>query len=139
MSFRRRYPIRFGDIDHAGIAFYPTLMRLCHDAFEDAWLHGMGRHYQEVCDDEHLGFPAVHIDADFTAPLRFGNDVEIVVTVDRVGTKSVTWRYQFLRQPDGVAAAELKITTAAVDLRDFSSMVIPDWCRDLLAKLTVAH
>lgn len=135
MPFSRCYPIRFGDIDHAGIAFYPALLRLCHDAFEDSWAHGMGRPYQSVCDDAHLGFPAVHIDADFTAPLRYGNDVEIVVSVTRVGTKSVTWRYQFVRQPDGVAAAELRVTTAAVDLRDFTGCDLPDWCRELLAKL----
>ena len=136
MPFRRRYPIRFGDIDHAGIAFYPALLRLCHDAFEDAWAHGMGRPYQGVCDDEHLGFPAVHIDADFSAPLRYGNEVEVVVAITRIGTKSVTWRYQFIRQPDGVPAAELKVTTGVVDLRTFTSCELPDWCRKLLETLT---
>jgi len=136
VPFSRRYPVRFGDIDHAGIAFYPALVRLCHDAFEDAWAHGMGRHYQAICDDEHLGFPAVHIDADFTAPLRFGDDVEIQVSVEQVGTKSVTWRYRFIRQPDGVEAASLSVTTAAVDLRDFTPVVIPDWCRELLQTLS---
>ena len=135
MAFSRRYPIRFGDIDHAGIAFYPALLRLCHDAFEDAWALGMGRPYQGVCDDEHLGFPAVHIEADFTAPLRYGNEVEVVVTVTRIGTRSVTWRYQFRRQPDGVPAAELSVTTATVNLQDFTACDLPDWCRELLAQL----
>ena len=132
--FRRSYAVRFGDIDHAGIAFYPSLLRLVHEAFEDAWAHGMGRPYVEVCDGEHLGFPAVHIDADFTAPLRFGNSVEIAVSVVRIGTKSVTWRYDMTRD-DGTVTARLDVTTAAVDLRDFTGRELPGWCRDLLGKL----
>jgi 4-hydroxybenzoyl-CoA thioesterase len=132
--FRRTYTVRFGDIDHAGIAFYPSLLRLAHEAFEDAWSHGLGRPYVQVCDDEHLGFPAVHIEADFSAPLRFGDTVEIAVSVPRIGTKSVTWRYDMTRN-DGTATARIEITTAVIDLRDFSGLELPAWCRTLLAKL----
>jgi 4-hydroxybenzoyl-CoA thioesterase len=132
--FRRAYPIRFGDIDHAGIAFYPSLLRLVHEAFEDAWAEGLGRPYAEVCDGAHLGFPAVHLDADFAAPLRFGERVEIAVSVPRVGTRSVTWRYALTRS-DGVAAARLDVTTATVDLRTFAGCPVPDWCRTLLGRL----
>jgi len=133
-SFRRAYPVRFGDIDHAGIAFYPSLLRLIHEAFEDAWAEALGRPYAEVCDGEHLGFPAVHLDADFTAPLRFGDRVTIAVSVPRVGTRSVTWRYELTRG-DGTPAARIELTTATVDLRDFTGCPVPDWCRTLLATL----
>jgi len=132
--FRRTYPVRFGDIDHAGIAFYPSLLRLIHEAFEDTWSEALGRPYVEVCDGEHLGFPAVHIDADFTAPLRFGNRVEIEVSVPRIGTRSVTWRYTMTRD-DGTGSARLDVTTAAVDLRDFTGRDVPDWCRTLLTRI----
>lgn len=34
MNFRCRIPVRFGDIDPAEIAYYPTLFDRCYAAFE---------------------------------------------------------------------------------------------------------
>lgn len=134
--FRTRRPVRFGDIDHAGIVFYPSLLRLAHEAFEDAWAW-LGRPYPGVCDRDHLGFPAVHLAADFRAPLRYGNDVEVAIAIPRLGRGSVTWAYDLVRD-DGVAAAHLEVVTATVDLRTFQGVPIPDWCRALLERLVVA-
>ena len=134
--FRTRRPVRFGDIDHAGIVFYPSLLRLAHEAFEDGWAW-LGRPYPGVCEQDHLGFPAVHLEADFRAPLRYGNAVEVAVAVGRLGRGSVTWTYDLVRD-DGVAAAHLEVVTATVDLRTFRGVAIPEWCRGLLGRLVVA-
>ena len=42
MSYRTRVKVRFGDIDRAGIAYYPNLYHYCHIAFEDFFEEHLG-------------------------------------------------------------------------------------------------
>src|SRR5262249_60482134 len=35
MPYRSRHPVRFGDVDHAGIVYYPQFFIYFHEAFED--------------------------------------------------------------------------------------------------------
>ncbi len=89
MVFSKRYRYRFGDIDDAGIAYYPALLHYFHMAMEDWWYDGIGTPYPTVIHDERFGLPAVHIDADFFAPIRYGDEPEISVAVLRLGSSSV--------------------------------------------------
>jgi len=45
MKFEQRIRYRFGDIDDAGIAYYPKLLHCFHCAFEDWWSDALGRPY----------------------------------------------------------------------------------------------
>ena len=40
--------VRFGDLDAAGIAYYPNLVNLLHEAFEDFFRGHVGRPFPEV-------------------------------------------------------------------------------------------
>ena len=66
-------PVRFADVDHAGIVYYPRFFHFFHLAFEELWRARMGaRAYSELLDSERIGFPAVRAECEFRAPLRFG-------------------------------------------------------------------
>ncbi|MQS17000.1 acyl-CoA thioesterase [Streptomyces kaniharaensis] len=43
--------------------------------------------------------PRVRYEADFTAPLWFGQEVTTVLAVERVGTSSVTFRFEVWGEP----------------------------------------
>ena len=43
MIFTKRYRYRFGDIDDAGIAYYPAMFHYFHCCFEDWWSDGLDR------------------------------------------------------------------------------------------------
>ena len=103
-AFRHDLPVRFGDVDHAGIVYYPRFFHFFHVAFEELWRARVGaRAYAELIDRDRVGFPAVRAECAFTAPLRFGDTAEIEVTVARLGGKSITFRYRIFRaaRPDG--------------------------------------
>ena len=70
-----------------------------------------------------LGYPSVHASADFTAPLRFGDQFRIEMTTEAVGDTSISSRYRVLKgtQP----CAELKIVTAVIDLERFAPVAVP--------------
>ena len=66
-AWTQKVRYRFGDIDHAGIAYYPTLLHLFHCAFEDWWSDALGHPYPKLLDRDKLGFPAVHLDVEAQA------------------------------------------------------------------------
>ena len=102
MSFAFTTPVRFSDVDHAGIVYYPRFFHFFHLAFEELWRARIGpRAYSELIDRDKVGFPAVRAECEFKAPLRFGDSAEIEVTVGKLGAKSITFRYRIFRSAEG--------------------------------------
>jgi 4-hydroxybenzoyl-CoA thioesterase len=133
-------PIRFADVDHAGIVYYPRFFHFFHLAFEELFRQRMGaRAYVNLLDERRVGFPAVRAEADYKSPLRFGDTAEIEVTVSRLGGRSITFRYRVWRaaEPDlpRALAAEGLVVCAVTDLTRFVAVAIPDDVATLLADL----
>ncbi|MCX5743434.1 MAG: thioesterase family protein [Proteobacteria bacterium] len=143
MSFTWRAPVRFSDVDHAGIVYYPRFFHLFHLTFEELWRERMGaRAYVELLDVERIGFPAVRAECDFKAPLRFGDTAEVVLSITRMGRTSITFRYRVYRAADAVVervlAAEGKVVCAVVDLAKFVAVAAPERVTAMLADLVEA-
>lgn len=133
--FRCDIPVRFSDIDHAGIVYYPRYFHLFHVAFEELWRARVGsRAYAELIDRDRVGFPAVKAECDFHAPLKFGDTASVEVTIVRLGTKSITFRYR-VRRDDATLCAEGRVTCAVVDLARFVAVPIPERVVTLLSDL----
>ena len=137
-----RAPVRFDDVDHAGIVYYPRFFHLFHLAFEELWRERLGaRAYVDLLDRDKVGFPAVRAECDYTLPLRFGDTAEIELTIARLGTKSVTFHYRVFRaaEPERelarALAADGTVVAAITDLSRFIAIPIPDRVRVLLADL----
>jgi 4-hydroxybenzoyl-CoA thioesterase len=91
MIFTTRKRIRFHHCDPAGIVFYPQFYVLLHEAQED-FLRTIGYPEHELISAGH-GVPIVRMETDFTAPSRFGDEVEIDLTLPRLGASSMQMRY----------------------------------------------
>jgi len=133
MAFRTRVEVRFGDVDHAGIVFYPKFFIYFHEAFEQLFddLHVA---YHLLIDERHIGFPTVHIDTDYKKPLKYGDALDIEVSVPRIGRRSATFRYVGYRHRDGQHACTAEITCACVDMRTMTAIEIPDDLRRLFER-----
>ena len=55
MAFRTQVPVRFGDVDHAGIVYYPKFFIYFHEAFED-FFDENGVAYHALLNQRHVGF-----------------------------------------------------------------------------------
>jgi YbgC/YbaW family acyl-CoA thioester hydrolase len=130
--FRTRILVRFGDLDAAGIAYYPNLVNFLHESFEDFFVGHVGRPYPEVFR-EGLGVPTVKVEMDFLSPVRYGDYVDVDVTVESVGRSSLRIRYEGSVQGRPVFRA--RNTAVIVDMKTFRSTDIPGWLR---AKLEAA-
>jgi len=139
--FVYRMPVRFADVDHAGIVYYPVFFNYFHIAFEEFFRDRMGtRSYVRLLDEDHIGFPAVSCDCSYSSPLRFGDTIDIEMSLARVGTKSATFRYRVFRaadedRSDRVLCAEGTTKCAVVDLQAFRAVSIPENLRELFSAI----
>jgi 4-hydroxybenzoyl-CoA thioesterase len=138
MPYRARLKVRFGDIDQAGVVYYPRFLHYFHVAMEEFFSAEVGMDYARVLLDHRFGFPAVHLEADFRRPLRYGDEIDVEVRVVRIGEASVDWRYFVYRVGEAEPAALGQVVTAGIDLDSFTSRPIPDWLRSALLKYVEA-
>jgi len=95
--------VRFGDCDPAGIVYFPRFFDFFHQAMETWFPAHLGFGYDSFVRDRKLGFPAVHTEADFKRPSRFGETIEIHQRVTRLGRSSIAFAYE-VHGPDGLRA-----------------------------------
>ncbi|HPF15165.1 MAG: acyl-CoA thioesterase [Planctomycetes bacterium] len=125
--------VRFGDVDAAGIAYFPSIYNLIHDTFEDLWYNHLGVSYADLIMKQRLGFPLVRSEVDFRKVLRFGDRPTIQVTCEGVGRSSLHLRYRFFLGED--LALDAHMTTACVDMDHLKSCPIPEAYRKVFLAL----
>lgn len=136
MSFRTSVRVRFGDEDHARIVYYPRFFHFFHCAFEDFFDH-QGLPYR-ACLDEGVGWPAVHAEADYQRPVRFGDDLDFEVSLTKIGKSSATFRYVGTRRGDDAPAVIGTVICACIDMKTMRAQPIPEKYRALFEQHLVA-
>jgi 4-hydroxybenzoyl-CoA thioesterase len=126
MAWEHRLTVRFEDVDFAQLVFFPKLFAYCHNAFEDFFRAEVGVSYSDMLQKRRVGYPTVHAEADFKAPLRFGDVVKVVVETKKLGTRSITCRYRLYDEAKGTLCAEFEIVTAAISMDTYQSVDVPE-------------
>jgi 4-hydroxybenzoyl-CoA thioesterase len=134
MSFSTRIRVRFGDCDPAGLVYYPVIFHYCHVAMEEFIEARYGMPYARLMKDYRLGFPTVNVQAEFLAPLVYGDEVEVLLLVGRVGRSSVTFEYLLFRASDGTLCARSTQVHAAMNLDTRRAAPIEYGLRDALLR-----
>lgn len=125
-------PVRWSDIDAAGIVYFPRFLEYCHDALE-ALFNALPGGYPDLTMRRRLGVPSVHLEVDFKSPLRYGDTCLVRVSVTRMGRSSITFRHRLVRAHDDVTCAEVTQVVALSDLTAMRAVEIPPDVRALLA------
>jgi len=133
MTFRTRLRYRFGDIDEAGIAYYPKLLHYFHCAFEDWWSDALGHPYPRLLHQDKLGLPAVKLEAEFFAPVRYGDEPWVHLGVFKVGTSSVEFGFWMTLGDDSKPLCRARVLTASVDMDTMQRRVLPEEWRTRFA------
>jgi 4-hydroxybenzoyl-CoA thioesterase len=129
MTFRTRLRYRFGDIDDAGIAYYPKLLHYFHCAFEDWWSDALQHPYPKLLHEDKLGLPAVKLEAEFFAPVRYGDEPDVHLGVLRLGSSSVEFGFWMTRGTESKPLCRARVLTAAVDMQTMQKRSLPETWR----------
>ena len=125
--------VRFEEVDAAGIVFFARFLGFAHEAMERLF-EGADGGYVGLVMHRKIGFPAVNVNCDYQAPLRYGDAMRIECAVERLGTRSATLRHRLVRG-DGVVSAVVRHTIVVTDLVAMRSCDMPPDVRRVL----VAH
>jgi 4-hydroxybenzoyl-CoA thioesterase len=132
-SFDTQLQVRFGDVDPAGIVYFPKIYDYIHEAFEDLWeVHVQVRYYQLLLEEK-VGFPLVHSEVDFKAPLRFGDRPIVRITCTKLGGSSIGLRYRFLLGED--VHVDARMTVVCVQLDGMKPLAIPTRFRERFERI----
>jgi len=92
MSFSHTTPVRFQDVDGAGVLFFGRIYDYLHVAYEEFWVSGgVDRAY--FFTGAPWVVPIVHSEADYKVPIRHGDTITVTIEVVKVGRASFTLRY----------------------------------------------
>lgn len=125
--------VEFGDTDMAGIMHFSNFFRFMEVAETD-YLHARGLSVSWRTDGVKWGFPRVSVACDFQKPARFEDVLTIAVTVEKIGTKSVTYRFDFTNQK-GEALAVGRMTSVYCRAASPESMESVEMPAELRAKI----
>lgn len=132
MSFKKTVKVRFSDTDPAGVMYFPRFLDRFHGVFEDWFDQQLGMPYHWVLEENRIGFPTVHTECDYRKPCRFGELLEIELTVTRVGGRSFTCTYKVRAEGGREVRVIATLVTATVSLDDFEPVSIPEPLRSRL-------
>ena len=88
--------VEFGDTDMAGIVHHAVFFRYM-EAAETAFFRSLGLSIVSRQSQPPVGWPRVHCECDFFAPLQFEDEVEIHLLVARKKSKSLTYAFRLHR------------------------------------------
>jgi YbgC/YbaW family acyl-CoA thioester hydrolase len=92
-EFKIRRLVEFSDTDMAGIVHHAVYFRYMESA-EHAFFRSLGLTVAPPKNSTSVGWPRVHTEADFSAPLRFEDEVEIHLLVTEKKSKALTYAFR---------------------------------------------
>ena len=124
--------VEYAETDMAGVVHYSEFFRYMESA-EHAFLRSLGLSVSMDHGDRHLSWPRVSCAFDFRKPLRFEDEFEIRLTIERIGGTSVTFHAVIMRGEEELAAG--RSTSVCCHMEPGGAMTavtIPDEIRDRL-------
>jgi len=131
MAFKSRWKVSFGEVDYAGILYYPNFFDYFQRT-EEAFMEHIGLPYPYLIGQLKIGFPIVHVSADFKKPVRYGDSIDINLQVAHLGNSSVTFGFRVFKGQELCATAS--ITHVTIDFNRFKAIEIPSELRALFQR-----
>ena len=133
--FRHRIRVRFNECDGQGVVFYANYLMYFDVAMTEFWREAFGG-YAEMIGD---GTDAMVAEAGirYLAPARFDDEIDLVVSVIRVGTTSSVVQVAVERAGDGERLVEGHLRHVFVDTASYRKREIPPHAREGLTRYLV--
>ncbi|MAF89857.1 MAG: thioesterase family protein [Bdellovibrionota bacterium] len=128
--YTQKHMLHFSHCDPAGIIFYSRVYELHHIAYEN-WV-GKVYSWEDWFRHKTYAFPIVHSEADYSAPMRAGQEIEIVLRKKKLSQNS----YQLessIYLGDKICAKASSIHVC-VSKAGFQKAPIPDFVKECLEK-----
>lgn len=124
-EFIRERVVRFSDCDPAGIVFYPQYFVLFNGLVEDWVTEALGVSYAELIGPRRIGLPTVRLEVDFKAVSRHGDRVRLGLSVERLGSRSLTLQLACRGERDGDVRMGMRQVLVTTSLETHRAVDMP--------------
>jgi acyl-CoA thioester hydrolase len=133
--FRTTHRVEFHETDTAQIVHFSNFFRFMEVA-EVEFLRSRGLHVSWHDGPMRYGFPRVSATCDYFKPARFEDLLDVIVTLEKVGEKSVTYAHEFRRGEDVLARGRITAVYVKVgeDHKLHAAAIPPDIRGKLLSE-----
>ncbi len=100
--YRTQRRVEFFDTDMAGIVHFSRFFIYMEQA-EQEFLRSLGLSVSLVWEGQSIGFPRVSAKCDYISTVTFEDVMDIDVSIEKIGTKSITYQFQFSKNGKPVA------------------------------------
>lgn len=125
--------VEFSDTDMAGIVHFASFFRYM-EAAEHEFLRRLGLSVVSYHGGEHISWPRVAASCDYSKPARFGDELQVEVSIEHLGSRSVKYRFVVRRGAEQLAVGNMTSVCCRIVPGELpKSITIPDDIRALLA------
>jgi len=127
-NFKHRVRVAFVDTDASGRIHFTAMLRY-FEAAELEFLRWLGFSYRAA---PHTGYPRVRVECEYRSAIVFDDELDIAVSVKRIGSSSYTLEFAALK--DGAVAASGTIVAVCVDRVKQKAQAMPERLREALRR-----
>lgn len=135
MEFIAKNSVRMHDTDMAGLLYFARQFRFAHDALEDFFESETGINFDHVFSKEKFVFVIVHCEADYFAPLKVGDKLNVHISVEKIGNSSFTLFYKIFR--DKTLIGTVKTVHVSLNSETKEKIPVPEVLRKSLEKYLI--
>ncbi|MCK6455366.1 MAG: acyl-CoA thioesterase [Phycisphaerae bacterium] len=131
-SYRHRFRVRLDDVDYVHVLYFPRQVHFFMTALEDFFREALGIPWNEMIDGDGLAIPTANINVTYRAPLRFGDEAEIALSVIRIGERSVVIRYEVTNLRSGSQTCHAEQSLVFISTATWRPVPVPEKYRRAL-------
>ncbi|EPE94061.1 acyl-CoA thioesterase [Rhizobium grahamii] len=130
MGFETTRPLRFGDCDPSGIAYFPSYLNMLVGVLED-FFASLGFPWKTLIADRRIGVPTVRLDVTFSNPGFQGDELEFDIAVAGIGRSSLDLNHTISAYGKVLWTARQRVVATSLDTHQSLA-----WPADVRAALT---
>lgn len=136
-AFHYQRRVNFSETDMAGVMHFASYLEVMEEVEHAMW-RSLGESVNNIVDGELFLWPRVSVSCDYIKPLRFEDEIDLRLVVQKLGEKSMTYSVGFYVNDSKAAEASATAVCCRESESGFRSTQIPDRIREKLSSLLVA-
>ncbi|MCH9630613.1 MAG: 1,4-dihydroxy-2-naphthoyl-CoA hydrolase [Chlamydiia bacterium] len=133
--FQYRRLVKMADTDASGVIYFANVQIIALEAFEE-YLSRYGFDLGVEIEKGDFLFPIVHTEADYLSPVTVGDEVNVNLSLEKVGNSSFTMKYEIHSMKNDMTLATVKMTHVAMCKETKKSMRVPQELIALFSRLS---
>lgn len=127
--------VRYAECDPQQIVFNANYFAYFDVAMTELWRAAIGRY--DAMLERGVDMVVAEASARFLGAARFDDELQLEVSIARLGTTSCTSRHRVLRRGETLVEGDMR--HVFVDPASFEKLTIPDWLREALGPWATAE